>query len=389
MSKQNKIKKEHNKEKIELLEAFESYRRRASELSRMRSKHKALLSAIASRDASSSSLDKELDMELERQEKEKIAQKIEHSEARAIWREKQRNDQPTIVAPFDHERYQNYKHTVGSYMLLRPDQSDFPDEDLSGCGVGSPKKFWKIGWYYLYDDRILAAPPPIGIHFTHVPYPLQVNEMMPIATNERPWLETYYAVDGPVSDVLRLGAQGANGGAHFEVAYGIDIGDSSPCGIDFRAVSEVSGIVDVGGYSTSENIFPHVDFSLNINVYQYRCLGASISEVDLFNTPVYRSWNALSSTTWESWEGEDNFSVTDLGLYSIEPFRAEIHKQVKDVKAGDSFLFRYTGSVFASESGVQLSHNDYGTWIIKEPVLTVHHYPGTPDFNWVVVNPDW
>ena len=59
------------------------------------------------------------------------------------------------------------------------------------------------------------------------------------------------------------------------------------------------------------------------------------------------------------------------------------------MKAGDSFLFRYTGSVFASESGVQLSHNDYGTWVIKEPVLKVHHYPGTPDFNWVVVNPDW
>jgi len=389
MSKQNKIKKEHSKEKIELLAAFDSYSRRASELSRMRSKHKALLSAIARSNASISSVDKAFDKELERQEKERIDHKKALSNARAIWKEKQRNMNPTIVAPFGHERYQKYKQAVGSYMLLRPDQSDFPDEDLSGCGAGSPKKFWKIGWYYLYDDRILADPPTIGIHFTHVPYPLQVNEMMPIATNERPWLETYYAVDEPVSDIFRLGAQGANGGAHFEVAYGIDIGDSSPCGIDFLAVSEVSGIVDVGGYSTSETIFPHVDFSLNIHVYQYRCLGASISEVDLFNAPVYRSWHALPFATWESWEGEDNFSVTDLGLYSIEPFRADIHKQVKDVNAGDSFLFIYTGSVFASESGVQLSHNDYGTWIIKEPVLTVHHYPGTPDFNWVVVNPSW
>jgi len=141
MSKQDKIKKEHSKEKIELLEAFESYRRRASELSRMRSKHKALLSAIAGRDESSTSVDKALDKELERQEKEKIAHKMAHSDARAIWREKQRNDQPTIVAPFAHERYQNYQQTVGSYMLLRPDQSDFPDEDLSGCGAGSPKKF--------------------------------------------------------------------------------------------------------------------------------------------------------------------------------------------------------------------------------------------------------
>lgn len=149
----------------------------------------------------------------------------------------------------------------------------------------------------------------------------------------------------------------------------------------------MSGIVDVGGYSTSDHVYPHVDFSLNIDVYQYRCLGAPISEVNLHDEIAYKSWHALQPTEWDNWGGDNSFSLTEPGLYSIEPFTADINRKISDVNAGDSFLFVYNGSVFASESGVQLSHCDVGTWIVRKPVLNDRSYRRTPDYDKVLVIP--
>ena len=247
MSKSKKSNKEYCPEVVEVLEAFRSYRQSVVQLDKLKLKQKALLSNLTRDKQNQKEFDSLLDKAYAGQEREITRQKGEVQKAFSEWKEKQKKVRPGLAKPYKHKEYKDSKYKVGSYMLLRPDQVDDSEEDISHCGVGSPKLFWKLGWYYLHDDNILANPPEIGVHFTHVPYPLGVNQQMPIPTNERPWLETYYSIDGPIADVYEMGAQGANGGAHFTIAYGIDIGDSGPCGIEFFASSEVTGIVDVGG----------------------------------------------------------------------------------------------------------------------------------------------
>ncbi|OFZ95103.1 MAG: hypothetical protein A2Z44_10230 [Betaproteobacteria bacterium RBG_19FT_COMBO_58_11] len=383
MAKKRNAKKVYEEIRTISSKAFAAYRAEASKLGRLQSKHRSILGGLAASNVRSGNFEKAFDKELDRQEQEVIEQRKVVRQAYATYKEKKRIDGPQIAHPFNHAQYAASKYVVGSHMLARADQAGGGDEDLSNCGGATPKIFWKIGWHYLKSWD--------GISFTHIPFPLyESSGGMPLATNERQWLPTNYAIDGPVPDILRMGAQGANGSAHYEIAYGIDIGDSSPCGVEFHTSSEVAGVVDVGGSVTDTNTYPHVDLDLNIHVYQYRCLGAPIAEVDLNRVPVYRVWRAFPLLSWETWAGEeaqDEICLNTVGLYSTPPFQAQINRKIKDVRAGDSFLFVYRGGVFASQSGVQLSHNNVGTWVVREPVMLLHYYPPQPGIgNRVVVH---
>jgi len=379
-----RAKKQHDVEKVRVLESFATYAKRRSELGRLKAKHAALLSARAAESASKGSdVGKALDKELDRQRGELVKANGELTDAYLAHHRRRREARPQIVGPFEHGAYQKYPYAIGSYKLLRPDQlksGGREEEDFGTCTTpGAPKQLWKIGWYYLYDDKILNDPPEPGVHFTIVPFPLRVNEPMPLDTSERPWLDTYYAIDGPVGSELRIGVHGGNGSAWATVAYGIDIGQSY-CAMEFRARSEVYGYVDVGAYASGYSV-PRVDFVLNIDVYQFRCLGAPISEVDLNGAVAYRSWRVFPPAE-EAWGNPDTYSDDQPGLHYVPSFEASVSAKFKDIEAGDSFLFVYHGSVFAPESGVQLEEwrggTMQGTMIFRQPTLFGYFRPCPP-----------
>jgi hypothetical protein len=134
MTKKAASKKEYDRPRIELAEAFGTYSRSTVELARMRSKHGALLASIASASASSGGdTEKLLNSELDRQYKELVDHKKTQDEAYRLWQEKLRNTRPQIADPFAHKNYENSPYAVGSFMLLTPDQCATPPEDLSGC----------------------------------------------------------------------------------------------------------------------------------------------------------------------------------------------------------------------------------------------------------------
>jgi hypothetical protein len=384
MTRESRIRETLEARRLSSFRAFDSYRRRAAELGRMRLRHQARLSTLASAALpADESRDDMVNQELDRQRKEYLTCKAAADCEFAGWQERRRAARPQVAEPYPRNKYEKHPYPLGSLMLVRPDQvCQSPPDDLSCCGsAGNEWRSWQLGWWSLSDDRALLDPPEPGVIFTIVPPPLRVNQDNPAASSECPWLPCYYAADGGISPVLGMGIQGGNGCASYAIAYGIDIGEWGNCGLEFRAESETSGIVDVGGYNPDNIGSPCVQFGQNIMVAQFRCLGLPIAEVpDVWSACPHRIWRAYPQASFENGNPDLTF-LTALGIQSVGPFKTEVYVRTRDVQAGDSFFFYYDGDVCAPGSGVQLSVDNHGLWKVKQPVMKTHYYPAQPDYN--------